>query len=318
MTDFTSSVAVIIAAYNASATVGRAVASALAESEAAQVVVVDDDSTDDTREAARKADDGSGRLRIVRQVFNEGPAAARNRAIRETDAPWIAVLDADDYFLPGRLKDLLRHADSADFIADDFYRTPDGNPVLGVKEPRRVGFEEFVCANITDPKRQRQEMGFLKPLMRRDFLMSHNIAYKENMRLGEDYELYARSLASGARMMLVPAQGYVSVWRETSLSGDHRAFDLEQLRDCDRSLAAMPGLSAADRDALRRHFLSVDCRLQWRNLIDAVKARSPSRMLACFARPWPVPGYLFARLAEQAVARSGKALQRLKVKHEVE
>jgi hypothetical protein len=30
-------------------------------------------------------------------------------------APWIAVLDADDYFLPGRMSYLLSHADSFDW-----------------------------------------------------------------------------------------------------------------------------------------------------------------------------------------------------------
>src|ERR1700684_4112944 len=96
-------VAIILAAYNASGTVGRAVRSALAEPETAEVIVVDDDSTDDTTAQAAAADDGSGPLRLASLTRNEGLAAARTLAIEQSTAPWISVLDADDFFLPGRL-----------------------------------------------------------------------------------------------------------------------------------------------------------------------------------------------------------------------
>lgn len=73
-----NNVCVIIAAKNASDTIGLAVASALREPEVAEVVVIDDGSTDGTAAAARQADDGSGRLII--QEF-EKIAARQPRAI---------------------------------------------------------------------------------------------------------------------------------------------------------------------------------------------------------------------------------------------
>jgi succinoglycan biosynthesis protein ExoU len=158
-----------------------------------------------------------------------------------------------------------------------------------------------VLSNVTG-ERQRAELGFIKPLMRRQFLEAHHIRYREHMRLGEDFELYARALALGARLLLVPAQGYVSVMRPGSLSGRHTEQDLLHLRDCGDPLAALP-LGAADRDALRQHYLSVDCRLQWRLLILAVKKRDPRAALAAFLRPWPVPRYLLRQLASQCFLR---------------
>ena len=99
-----NTVCAVIAACNAAATVGAAVASALAEIEVGEVVVVDDASSDGTDRAARAADDGSGRLRIIRLDKNHGPAFARNQAIAASRSPLIAVLDADDVFLPGPLQ----------------------------------------------------------------------------------------------------------------------------------------------------------------------------------------------------------------------
>ena len=87
-------VCVIIAAKNAEATIARAVASALAEQETAEVIVVDDGSTDQTVAAARSADDHSGRLTIARFESNRGPSAARNHAIAISRAPVLATHDS--------------------------------------------------------------------------------------------------------------------------------------------------------------------------------------------------------------------------------
>jgi succinoglycan biosynthesis protein ExoU len=296
--------------------------SALTEPEVAEIIVVDDASSDNTVSEAHTADDGSGRLKILKQPRNTGPAAARNRAIAESTAPWIAVLDSDDFFLPGRMRGLLTLADKADLIADDMWQVTDDaiegprKSLLGVPltQPRKIDFAEFAAGNVTRRWRKRGELGFIKPLMRRTFLDAHKIRYQENMRLGEDYELYARALANGARLYIMPAQGYISVARPDSLSGRHTETDLFYLRECDEAIAKIPRLTARDRRALRKHYLSVDCRLQWRLLILAVKQRDIRSALVTFARPWPVPRYLAMRLLEQLVLRTAKILKPKKVR----
>lgn len=311
-------ITIIIPAYNAAATIARAVNSALADPEVAEVIVVDDASNDDTAECARACDDGSGRLKVFTQPLNAGPSAARNRAIVESCAPWIALLDSDDFFLPGRIKGLLAYAGAADFVADDLWKVDEADPdgpresLLGQTDdlPRLVGFREFVLSNVTQSGKERQELGFVKPLMRRAFLEENGISYRENMRLGEDYELYARVLAAGARLALVPAQGYVAVVRAGSLSGNHSEHDLLMLRDCNEAIARDYALSRADEKALDAHYRDTDCRLQWRRLISAVKDKNVGAAVATFMRPWPVPYYLLGQLAEQVAIRGVQKLRK--------
>jgi succinoglycan biosynthesis protein ExoU len=312
-------VGIIIAAYNASGTIGRAVRSALAEPETAEVIVVDDDSADDTTAQAAAADDGSGRLRLVSSTRNEGPAAARNLAIEQSAAPWVAVLDADDFFLPGRLAGLLRFTDRADLIADDMWRVSDndidGKPTLffGLPAPyeRTVSFAEFVSGNVTDPRTPCRELGFIKPLIRRSFMDAHHLRYQPHMRLGEDFEFYARALGLGARLLLVPAQGYVSVVRSNSLIHCHTIADLRHLRDCVTGLGQMQALFDKDRRALTRFARRIDCRLQWRVLIEAVNARRWKAAMATFLRPLPVPTFLLHQLFKEMILRvGGKWLRR--------
>src|SRR5262245_20731537 len=116
------SIAIIIPAYNASATIARAVISALREPEVSEVIVVDDGSIDDTVAQAVSVGDDSKRLKVIKLSKNHGPSAARKRVIAESKAAWIGILDADDFIMPKRFKAMLAHADEADFIADDLWQ----------------------------------------------------------------------------------------------------------------------------------------------------------------------------------------------------
>ena len=64
-------------------------------------------------------------------------------------------------------------------------------------------------------------MGFLKPIIKREFLQSHALRYDETLRLGEDYALYTQALIAGARFCVVGARGYVAIQRGTSISARH-------------------------------------------------------------------------------------------------
>lgn len=300
-------ITVIIAAYNAEKTIRRAILSALAEADISEIIVVDDASTDTTSTAARQCDDGSGRLKVLVQDVNAGPSAARNRALRESSAPWVTVLDSDDFILVGRMAGLLAHSDGYDLIADDMYQVDENNVdgqrrlLLGDKVvlPMTVGLTDFVLSNVTQKNRERAELGFIKPLMRRDFLNKHHLTYRENMRLGEDYELYARALGLGVKMIVVGAQGYVSVVRQTSLSSNHSEHDLLQLRNCDDDLMRDLTLTPQAYEAIRQHRISIDCRLQWRLLINAVKEKNISAALRTFTGHPKVSLSLLGQLWEQ-------------------
>lgn len=294
-------VAVVIAAYDAADSIGMAVRSALAEPEVSEVWVVDDASADGTAAEALRHDDGSGRLHILTQAANAGPSAARNRPLALATAQWVCVLDADDHFLPGRIGRMLAAGGEAEFIADRPLR--DGAPSGGTYPFLQVvNLEQFIRANISRPGHSREEMGFIKPLMRLDFLREHGLIYDERLRLGEDYDLYARALALGARLHLLPPMGYWATTRTDSLSGRHEITDLEGLRDCDLRLARLRRLSPAEGRAVRSHYQSIDGRVQWRRLIEAVKARDISGGLATFTSP-AVAAHLIAQLAEQVWIR---------------
>ncbi|HEY0124221.1 MAG TPA: glycosyltransferase family 2 protein [Rhizobium sp.] len=304
-----NNVCVIIAAKNASDTIGLAVASALREPEVAEVVIIDDGSTDGTAAAARQADDGSGRLIIQEFEKNRGPAAARNHAIEISRAPVISILDADDFFFPGRFKPLLAGNDW-DFVADNIAfvnadTVSDAYTMLDHfdPKPRFLDLVAFVEGNISKRGVRRGEIGFLKPLMRRSFLDKHGLRYDEALRLGEDYDLYVRALAKAARYKIIHSCGYGAVVRSNSLSGRHRTDDLRRLYEADRAILAAGGLSPADAAAIRRHEQHIRGRYELRHFLD-IKSQSGMSAAASYAlgKPAAIPaiaGGIFADKTER-------------------
>ncbi|WP_315761413.1 MULTISPECIES: glycosyltransferase family 2 protein [unclassified Bradyrhizobium] len=310
-----ASVDVIIAVWNNAGTIARAVRSALAAPEVNRVIVVDDRSTDDTAAVvAALIDEFGARLHLERMERNGGPAAARNRALALSDAPWVTILDGDDYFAPNRLRALLSASDGADLVADDLLQvregaeTANGSPLLGLDQTVTLDLATFVAGNISQAGRLRKEYGFLKPMLRRAFLVQHGLRYDEELRLGEDFALYARALAAGAVFRVIPSATYVSVVRAGSLSGNHTKRDLERLRDSDKSLLRLTTLTADERRLIRQHYESIDARVQWLNVIDAVKARDVGAFLAPFLIRWSTCSFLVSRLLEQVVLRSRRLL----------
>lgn len=94
-------VSVIIPAYNAAWCVRKAIDSVLGQQDVdLELIVVDDGSTDDT--AAVLAGYAAA-IRVVRKV-NGGLSSARNAGIRAARGTLIAFLDADDWWLPGKLQ----------------------------------------------------------------------------------------------------------------------------------------------------------------------------------------------------------------------
>ncbi len=112
------SVSAVISTFERPDECERAVRSALAQEPApVEVIVCDDGSKDGTAERFRAWERRDPRVRYLRVEPNRGtPAPARNAGIEEARGEWVAFLDDDDEWLPGKLGAQLAHAEGADVI----------------------------------------------------------------------------------------------------------------------------------------------------------------------------------------------------------
>ena len=292
--------------------------SALSDVHVSRVIVVDDGSTDETSSVLSSLEAEVGdRLVVKRLERNGGPSVARNLGMDLSDAPWIAILDGDDYFLPDRVGALLNASEGADMVADDQLQVVEGrdnDPIqagellISLESEITLDLATFVAGNLSKRSRQRKEFGFLKPIMRKSFLDRNQLRYDESLRLGEDFVLYAKALARGAIFKVIPSGTYVAVIRSNSISGHHSKRELEQLRDSIKWLGQLSSLNNSERGLIQRQYESIDTRIQWLNVIDAVKSRSLKAFLMPFLIRWTTSIYLVRCLWEQVVLRSKRSL----------
>jgi glycosyltransferase involved in cell wall biosynthesis len=194
---------VIIPAYNAEKYLATALDSVLAQSfEDWRIVLVDDGSSDATAAVVAPYVERLGsRISFIQQP-NLGVSAARNTAIRNSSGEFLALLDADDVWLPDRLLESLKSFD--------------GRPQIGLTYGfnTRIGPDGTVID--TFDRRQRHGEGWIAPYlyMRRIDLPAPTITFRrqcieevgvfdETLRVTEDRDLWLR-IASRYQVALVP------------------------------------------------------------------------------------------------------------------
>jgi glycosyltransferase involved in cell wall biosynthesis len=153
-------VSVVIPVFNGERFLREAVESVLAQKYSpVEIIIVDDGSTDGTATVARSL---SETVRYLHQT-NQGPAAARNRGIKQARGSLIAFADADDLWpadkfelqLPylitdsaieivmGRIQQVLLSATKADEFAEPAFSVNLGSAVIRKSVFERVGlFDE--------------------------------------------------------------------------------------------------------------------------------------------------------------------------------
>lgn len=114
-------VSVVIPVFGATHFVETAVNSALELDCVKEVIVVFDEDTPALNELAQRWQKSQDRIQIYRHPNgeNKGAAASRNLGIKVASGPYLAFLDADDWFLPNRFDfaaDIFQQFDSIDFV----------------------------------------------------------------------------------------------------------------------------------------------------------------------------------------------------------
>jgi glycosyltransferase involved in cell wall biosynthesis len=213
-------VSVLVPAYNMATTIGEALDSALAQDPLPhEVIVSDDGSRDDLDRALRPFAD---RIRLVRGP-NGGLAAARNRAAAIATGELLALLDADDVWLPGRVAALTSTAaarpDLAILTTDavesrDGVRTP--GTYYGVR-PFDVDHQEIAIL--------RENFIFGAGAVRADAFRAVG-GYRNGARYAEDWDLWLRLLLNGHRAGLIEQPLYEYRRSAESLTGQKLALAL--------------------------------------------------------------------------------------------
>jgi succinoglycan biosynthesis protein ExoO len=292
-------VSVIIPAYNAAEFIIDAYRSVAEQTlDDWEIILVNSASQDDTPTIVKSLAAADKRVKVIDLPVNLGPGCARNAALAIAEGDWIAILDADDRYSSNRLEVLTDAAErsAADIVLDNLF----------VIDPlsKRVMFlafemfhDELKALEFSDYLRNAQSdtffhFGYLKPIIRRRWLLDNDIKYQEQLRLGEDSMLLFECYARRARVMLVSKPYYHYYFQYSPTNKTKSATTRTEL--------SYEPLLAAVEQFLDRHRLKqsrLECRLLGSvcetlretmvvaTLKAGLKRRDPVRLVSCLRHP---------------------------------
>jgi glycosyltransferase involved in cell wall biosynthesis len=274
---------VVIPAYQAEAHIGEAIESVLVQDVApVEIIVVDDGSTDGTAAVVSGYRD---RVTLIRQP-NGGEAAARNTGLRSASSDWVAFLDADDTFLPGRLR-----AVSVAIASDPTLDAVTTDAVLrhGETALRHCYEDDWPFAF----DHQREE------ILRRNFVFGHVVAnrrrlldlggFDESIHHAADWAMWIALLLDGGRIGLVPSP--LSMYRihSDSMSANHVGIERGCIAVLERALTN-PALLPDERPIAAASLVDHRYRLERALLSDSVDSGSGVRRRALAVARHPEHG----------------------------
>lgn len=176
----TPRVSVIIPTYNRVTKTLKAIESVLHQTyQNVEIILVDDGSTDDITKLKNKVKEHNN-LRLFTQKKNAGPAAARNRGIKESTGEYIAFLDSDDLFMRDKLeKQLASMVKHNPIISYTAYLKREGGKETFMSDPGLTGLVvPRIISNCT--------IATPTVVIKKDLLVEKNIYFDENIRIAED------------------------------------------------------------------------------------------------------------------------------------
>lgn len=222
---------VVIPTYNRARRARAAALSVIGQTDPGwECLIVDDGSTDDTRALLQPLQDV--RLTVL-WAAHRGQHACRNEAIRRARGEWIVFLDSDDLFLPTRLavlREAIARRPTTGFWFCNAFVHRHGRIVGTLFHPARpipegrvpgyyaVGSEwlPYVTSTVAARRAAFERTGF----------------FREDLRILEDTELYARMLNDGLEVGVQREPLVVQFLHEGQITRDYE-------RDFEESLIAL-------------------------------------------------------------------------------
>ena len=170
-------ITVIIPAFNAQASIERAVKSALDQTYGSvELIVVNDCSSDNTPLLLQKLKKEARNLRVIDNKFNKGAAASRNQGIDAAKGEWITFLDADDYFDLKYLEAVQNHLHKQEFICTSYVE-------IGASSETKQRNHQFVAnTDLHDEALLNYlELYYLKPYQNTAFVHCWNKFFLKNL-----------------------------------------------------------------------------------------------------------------------------------------
>lgn len=158
-----------------------------------EMIVIDDGSDDICQAILHDLCNDKEQVRVIRNENNLGLTKSLNRGLSSAKGEFIARMDADDISMPERLAkqvEFLANHPDVDIVGTGVVSFGNENifmsPAFGY-DNNQAQCDLFFSSTLCHPS----------VMMRKSFLDSHHLQYDENVRKGQDYDLWERCSVYG-------------------------------------------------------------------------------------------------------------------------
>ncbi len=217
-------ISIIIANFNKSAFVGKAIRSALEQTAVSEIIVIDDDSTDGSLGVIDGIARKDTRVSYLAFTRNHGQSFCENRGLDRATGEYVMFLDSDDLLRPGCCAKRLAEAEASPhndaWLFPMFTFADDADRPSGTWIPRPGDHLRNVLAH-------RLDWQLMQALWRRDFLLRIGGFDESFVRL-TDVSLHTRALLAGARVRCHPDHEPDCLYR---IAPDRYSWSVDELAD---------------------------------------------------------------------------------------
>lgn len=204
-----------------------------------ELVIVDDASTMEYDDFFKQFNDE--KIKYNKLEKNAGPGHARNYGIKQAHGDYVAIADSDDIYMPQRLE----------FQAKFLDENPDISLIgAAYKYSNRKKLEQV----LVDDRDIRIFTLFNSPLnnstvmFRRQEFLDKNLFYSEDIKFGEDYELWIKAMLSGVKMSNFPEFLMIYTRRPGQLSRARTERQIKILKNIYKKLFDQIGIEANEEE----------------------------------------------------------------------
>ena len=184
MNKYIPSVSIIVAVYNASLTIRRAIDSIINQTfRNIEIILINDGSTDNSGEICDQYALIDNRIRVIHQT-NQGVSKVRQLGINESTGKYTIHVDPDDWIELNMIERLFNVAEeeNSDIVICDYFSTNGYNEYYISQKPNICDKEEILCELF-----YKLTGSLCNKLIKKDLYINNRIEFQYDISCGEDY-----------------------------------------------------------------------------------------------------------------------------------
>lgn len=187
-----------------------------------ELIIIDDSTQEGYGDILKEFSDE--RILYFKTGVNYGPGHARNEGIKKALGEFVAIADSDDVYMPNRLELQLKFFENnpdVSLTAGAFKYSNNGKRPLILEKDEDIKVYMLFNAPIANPI----------AMFRRDVFLEKNLFFPNDVRFGEDYELWLDAMFAGVKMANLKELLMIYTRRSGQLSKAKEDFQIKSLKE---------------------------------------------------------------------------------------